>query len=185
MRLGISVTAALVLGGCVATTTTNIAGTGETTKGLPVSGNYIQSIDPSGIKKLDLTFVSADGLRCISSTSLTAGQAPWTFPTTCSDGTTGRVSLTPDYATARDTVIYTLSNGERGSILFGGSTAVQTPNILPATSQPSNPGLEAAGYALGCAISGGYCSPQDQQTVRVETDFTCRETISGVRCRSR
>ena len=172
MRFLISVCSTVVLVSCA--TTATVAGFGETTSGLPVSGTYTQSPDTPETFKIDLTFVSADGLRCSSSTSVRNGKAPWTFPTTCSEGVTGRATLTPNYATARDTVIYTLSNGERGSILFGGSTV----------SQPPNASMNEAAYALGCALGGGSCSPSNQQTIRVETDVTCRETTIGVRCRS-
>jgi len=48
----------------------------------------------------------------------------WTLPIRCNDGRTGTMTLTADYLNGRDTVIYRLSNGETGRLVFGASLLV-------------------------------------------------------------
>lgn len=144
MRATTLLAVSLFASGCIGTVT----GFGENSKGEPVSGNYTaQAAFDEGKPNLDLKFVTGDGRACASLVHL-KGLGPWTFPTNCSGGVKGKVTMTPDRSAARDVADYRLSNGERGRLVFGGTT-----------NGASQSAANDAAYMLGCALAGGGCAP--------------------------
>jgi hypothetical protein len=110
----------LTMSGCVAT----VAGNGQAGNGSPITGRYTQSpADPQNFN-LDVLIVSSNGSSCVANQNLPYGMTVWTLPLRCNDGRTGSMTLTADYLNARDTVIYRLSNGETGRLVFGASLLV-------------------------------------------------------------
>lgn len=110
----------ILLSGCV----TTVAGNGRASDGAPVTARYSQEVTSSSTFTLDLLIVAANGAQCQSRQTLPLGQTIWTLALTCSDGRTGSATLTADYINARDTVLYRLSGGESGRLVFGAGLLV-------------------------------------------------------------
>ena len=116
----------LVAGGTLLASacTMTIAGNGQTTSGAPVTGRYTQTAVDASTFNLDVLIISAHGVACTANEDLSKGQTIWSLPLSCQNGVKGRMTLTADYVNGRDTVIYRLSNGERGRLVFGASLQV-------------------------------------------------------------
>jgi hypothetical protein len=110
----------LTLAGCAIT----VAGNGETANGTPVTGRYTQSPGNAQSFNLDVMIVSGNGDTCLARENLPYGMTIWNLPIICADGRTGSITLTADHLNRRDTIIYRLSDGETGRIVFGASSLI-------------------------------------------------------------
>lgn len=111
---------ALSLAGCA----TTVAGNGETANGTPVTGRYTQSPADAQNFNLDVMIVSGSGNICMAKQHLPYGMTIWNLPIICTDGRTGSITFTADHLNRRDTIIYRLSDGETGRVVFGASSLV-------------------------------------------------------------
>lgn len=116
-----SLPAILALSGCM-----SAVGVGETTRGEPISGKYEQKLLAGGMFNLDVQISTSRSGFCRGNENLKGGQGIWRMPLKCESGATGTMTLTSDYINYRDTLIYKLSNGERGKLTFGSSLHVDS-----------------------------------------------------------
>lgn len=117
----VSIVATMGLSGCL-----SAVGVGETTRGEPITGKYEQKPLSGGMFNLDVQISTSRAGFCSGNQNLKGGQGIWRMPLKCESGATGSMTLTADYINYRDTLIYKLSNGERGKLTFGSSLHVDS-----------------------------------------------------------
>lgn len=110
---------ALALSAC----STIIAGTGETTTGKPVSGQFVVTPSANG-PTFNVSFLSSSQATCSGQFTRAPNQLISSFPVTCTNGRTGTASFTSDFINYRDTLIYQLNNGESGRVVFGATMSL-------------------------------------------------------------
>ncbi len=107
----------------LAACTSIIAGTGTTTKGTPISGQFVMTPINGGVEFV-VSFVPPSQSICQGTFRRSGTKLISKFPVSCDNGQTGTATLTSDFINFRDTLIYRLGNGEQGKIVFGATTAI-------------------------------------------------------------
>lgn len=100
----------------------NLAGNGSDTQGNPVTSKVVQTSVDAKTFNLDVKIYTGRGNICKSNQNLTRGEMLWNLKMECQGGVTGTATWTADYINLRDTIIYRLSNGEKGRITIGASS---------------------------------------------------------------
>lgn len=162
---------------------TVVQGTGQTSDGNAIAGTM--EITNTSVSA---RFSPAPGIGCHALGNLGPGDPPWNLPVTCSQGATGTAQFSPDYTAKTDTMRYRLNNGERGTIVFGGATAVATqPGVAVQTQAPVvDPQIGTAiGQIIACAAGACAPPPDPYRTRSRPREVECRTLGNTVRCRER
>jgi len=156
---------AALLSGC----TGSYGGTGQTTSGLPVAGQYTALGVQNGQAVFDISVASASAGACVGQSKRPTNSVISPIRLTCEGGVNGSGTFASDFSKGQDTIIYRLSNGERGDVVIGG--------VSPQQQATNRQAAYNASYNVGVALAGGVRNSADDRV-------TCRTYGSTTRCQA-